>query len=71
MYDKITSVKVFAHLSYINLALRRFAMKKYIAPEYKNETIEVEDIITTSNFNFIVDGDGNATVEGNLGDLLG
>ena len=46
-------------------------MKKYIAPEYKNETIEVEDIITTSNFNFIVDGDGNATVEGNLGDLLG
>ena len=71
MYDKITSVKVFAHLSYINLALRRFAMKKYIAPEYKNETIEVEDIITTSNFNFNVDNDGNATVEGNLGDLLG
>ena len=46
-------------------------MKKYIAPEYKNETIEVEDIITTSNFNFNVDNDGNATVEGNLGDLLG
>ena len=46
-------------------------MKKYIAPEYKNETIEVEDIITTSNFIFGVDGDGNATVEGNLGDLLG
>ena len=72
MYDKITSVKVFSHLSYINLALRRFAMKKYIAPEYKNETIEVEDIITTSNFIFNgPDENGNAVVEGNLGDLLG
>ncbi len=46
-------------------------MKKYIAPEYKNEAIEVEDIITTSNFHFSTDGNGNAIVEGNLGDLIG
>lgn len=46
-------------------------MNKYIAPEYKNETIEAEDVITTSNFIFDVDGEGNATVEGNLADLIG
>ena len=46
-------------------------MNKYIAPEYKNEIIEAEDVITTSNFNFSVDSDGNATVEGNLSDLIG
>ena len=44
---------------------------KYIAPEYKNEKIEVEDIITTSNFVFSTDDEGNGTVTGNLGDLIG
>ena len=46
-------------------------MNKYIAPEYKKVIIETEDVITTSNFIFEDDGEGNATVTGNLADLIG
>ena len=44
-------------------------MNKYIAPEYKNEAIETEDIVTVSIvFN---EEDQSATVTGNLADLIG
>lgn len=47
---------------------------KYIAPEYKNEKLQVEDIITTSfmeNTETNPDGSKSTTITGHLSHLLG
>ena len=47
---------------------------KYIAPEYKNEKLQAEDIVTTSFMESTEtnpDGTKNTTITGHLSHLLG
>lgn len=45
-------------------------MRKYIAPEYVNEKVIVEDVIAGSLFEFIFGEDGEGDVIVDLGDII-
>jgi len=44
-------------------------MKNYIAPEYKNEKVIIEDVIAVSLFSFIFGKDENGNKDGS-GDVV-
>ena len=80
IYAKIITVKSVAWDTYRQLQFnyhaskRRFRMKKYIAPEYINEKILVEDIITGSPIWSVEEneeGEKEGSIIVDLGSLLG